>query len=144
MLNAKNLRSIRLKKKYAAKFVGLFVIAKRIGRQAYQLKLTPNYKAIHYTFYVSLLEPYQRGEDVQPPLEEIEGEEEQEVKEILNKRIERDSTPKWHIKWKGQSDTTTQEPAEHLRNAQDIVKTYKQQEPRVPQRRLLRKRGQLA
>ena len=126
MLNAKNLRSMRLKKKYAAKFVGPFVIAKQIGRQAYQLKLTPNYKAIYYTFYVSLLEPYKRGEDVQPPLEEIKGKEEQEVEEILNKRIKKDSTPKQHIKQKGQSNTTTQELVEYLRNAQNIVKRYKQ------------------
>lgn len=45
-------------KKLADKFIGLFEVEQQISTNTYRLKLLEEYKRIHPTFHVSLLEPY--------------------------------------------------------------------------------------
>ena len=74
MLTAKNLRTLRPKKKFASKFVGPFKVEELIGRQAYRVALPPRIGSVHLVFYVSMLEPYYRSDDVAPLAEEVDSE----------------------------------------------------------------------
>jgi transposase InsO family protein len=79
LLSSKNIKTVRTSKKLDHRFLGPFPIKKRIGRQAYRLKLPVKYSRPHDVFHVSLLEPYQQrpGESldlIQPDL--VDGEEE--------------------------------------------------------------------
>ena len=56
LLRSVNIRTLRLKKKIDHRQFNSFTILKRINSQAYQLKLSQKYDAIHDVFYVSLLE----------------------------------------------------------------------------------------
>ena len=55
MLSTKNLQLRKASKKLSNKFIGPFRVAKRIGKNAYQLDLPKEYGRVHPTFYVSLL-----------------------------------------------------------------------------------------
>ena len=57
ILIIKNLKQKRLSKKLSYKFIEFFRIKNKVGAQAYRLRLSTFYW-IHYTFYISLLEPY--------------------------------------------------------------------------------------
>lgn len=125
MLMAKNLRTIRPKKKYAARFVGPFKIEEKIGRQAYRLALSPRMGAIHPVFHVSLLEPYYRSGNVAPPPEEVEGEEEWEVEAVCGIGKTVDGKTQYLVKWKGYPEhESTWEPAQNLRHAGDAIQKY--------------------
>ena len=86
---------------------------------------------IHNVFHASLLSTYrktaQHGPNfINPPPEEIDGEEEYEVAEILSHRgpLGRRS---YLVSWKGYSSAeNTWEPEKNLRHAQTILKMYKQ------------------
>lgn len=122
---AKNLRTTRPKKKFAARFIGPFKVEERHGLQAYRLALPPQMSAIHPVFHVSLLEPYHRSGDVCPPPEEVEGEEEWEVEAVCGVGKMIDGTTKYLVKWKGYPEhEATWEPAEHLRHARGAIQKY--------------------
>lgn len=79
MLATKNLRRLRPSKKLSDRYLGPFEVIEVIGkhRQAYRLKLEPEYK-FYDVFHVSLLEPWHgRAETVAKlPSIEIDGYEE--------------------------------------------------------------------
>src|SRR6185436_9448782 len=64
LLRAKHITTSRPSKKFDARYLGPFTIAKRIGKLAYRLDLPPSMARVHPVFNVSLLEPW-----VQPPAE---------------------------------------------------------------------------
>ncbi|TKX19704.1 hypothetical protein C1H76_8150 [Elsinoe australis] len=126
MLNCKNLRTLRPKKKFAAKYIGPFTVAETVGHQAYRLQLLARMKAIHPTFHVSLLEPYRRSDDVAPPPLEIEGVEEYEAEEVVDKGLI-DGKIHYRVRWKGYPDEeSTWEPSENLRNARELVRQFEE------------------
>ena len=89
-LLGKNIMMIHLKDKLAPKLHRPFVIEKKLGPVIFKLKLLPTWK-IHPVFYASLITPYRETIAYRPNFEQllpdlIEGKEEYEVKEILNKR----------------------------------------------------------
>ena len=89
-LSGKNITMTHSKDKLAPKLYGPFVIEKKIGPVTFKLKLPPTWK-IHPMFHASLITPYKEtfahGPNFkQPPPDLIEGKEEYEVEEILNKR----------------------------------------------------------
>ena len=89
-LSGKNIMTTHPKDKLAPKLHGPFVIEKRIGPVTFKLKLLPTWK-IHPVFHASLITPYTEtiahGPNFkQPPPDLIEGKEEYEVEEILDKR----------------------------------------------------------
>ena len=92
----KNIRTTRPCQKLDVKRMGPFNVLGIIGdsKLAYKLELPRRMRQIHPVFHVSLLEPYRENQwegrvQPAPPPEEIEGELEYEVKEILDSKIVR-------------------------------------------------------
>ena len=78
----------------------------KIGTSVYKLAL-PTSMAIHNTFHISLLEPYQHNQfpsqirEPPPPIQ-IEGEDEYELDEIIDSRLHYNKL-QYRAKWKGSS-----------------------------------------
>ena len=92
---------------------------------------------IHPVFHVSLLKRYIENSEefpnriVKPPPPEIvDGEEEYEVEEILDKKVQqrgRRQDTKYLVKWKGYPDhDATWEPASALTNAPEAIKNFEE------------------
>jgi transposase InsO family protein len=138
-LDARNLRTLRPQKKLDWKNIGPLEVLEAVSPHAYKLKLPPAMRT-HPVFHVNLLRP--AGTDPQPgqrlalpPPVEIDGAEEFEVQEILNSRWERRGrgSPKlrYTVRWTGY-DNPTEEPAEYLENAQQIIANYHRRYPDRP------------
>ena len=127
MLSAKNIRTKRPAKKLDHRFLGPFSIEEAVGKQAYRLKLPQTYSRIHPVFHVSLLEPYfqREGADNAPPEPlPVEGQDEWEVEEILDMRIQNKGTF-YLVRWKGFSpDHDSWQPETDLTHAQEKVQQY--------------------
>ena len=130
-LEGKNLHLHYLMKKLAPKWEGLFKISQVISLLAYCLCLLLTCK-IHDVFHTSLLLSYHkmakhRPNFINPPPEEIEGEEEYKVTEILSHQ----GSPGcrlYLVSWKGYSSAeNTWEPEQNLKNTSAILMSYKQQ-----------------
>ena len=102
----------------------------------YQLELTPQMR-IHDVFHVSLLEPYLEnkleGRVQEAPLPEIvEGEEEWEVKEVLDSKVSRGKLL-YFVDWEGFGPKDqTWEPVEHVANATDAIAGFHRRYPHRP------------
>jgi len=86
-----NIKTPRPSKKLDYKKIGPFKILAKIGTSGYKLALPPS-MAIHNTFHISLLEPYQDNRfpsqiKERPPPIKIEGEDEYELDEIIDSRL---------------------------------------------------------
>ena len=129
MLAARNLRQRRLSRKLSDQYLGLFRIINILGTQAYKLELPENWK-IHSVFHVSLLKPYVRKEGENPlndnPPELINNVEEWSVEAILDEKGAKGKRY-YLVKWEGYSDNfNSWEPSEHLKNAPDLVQSFKE------------------
>ena len=116
-------------KKLAPRQEGPFEISHVISPLAYHLRLLPTWK-IHDVFHASLLSTYRETAKhgpnfINPPPEEIEGEEEYKVANILSHR----GTPgrqTYLVSWKGYSSAeNTWESETNLQHAQTLLKRYK-------------------
>lgn len=123
------------------------MILEKIGKISYRLELQSRWR-IHNVFHASLLEPYRantlQGRAVtRPEPEEIEGEMEYEVEEILQSEI-RSSKRKvkgrvktyrtlfYLVKWKGYpEDECSWEPGSHLGSAEKEVERFHQDNPKA-------------
>ena len=90
-LDWKNLKTSHPAIKLHAKQQGPFTITNVISHVAYQLDLPKNLK-IHNVFHASLLSPYKETKDhgpnfTEPPPDLVDGEEEWEVKKVLDARL---------------------------------------------------------
>ena len=105
-LEGRNLQIDRPLTKLAPKRYGPFKIGKVLSPITYQLELPPQWK-IHDVFHADLLTPYHETElhgpnFTRPPPDLIDGEEEYEVKEIVQSRkYGRQRKVQYLIKWKG-------------------------------------------
>jgi hypothetical protein len=101
------------------KHFGPFQVTELLGKTTYRLDLPSHWK-IHNAFHANLLIPYQETQEhghnfTEPPPELIEGQEEWEVEQILDKRVHR-RKEQYLIKWKGYSDAhNSWEPKENIR-----------------------------
>ena len=129
-LEGKNLRLHYPTRKLAPRREGPFEISHIISPLAYHLRLPPTWK-IHDVFHASLLSTYRETAEhgpnyANPPPEEIEGEEEYEIAEILSHR----GSPgrrSYLVSWQGYSSAAnTWEPEWNLQHTQTILKEYKQ------------------
>jgi len=114
--------------KLVPKFIGLYKVAKVIPPMAYKLELPPSFK-LHPVFHVSLLKQYNRQNNYPipqpPPLEIINGQQEWEVEEILNKKTIRRKVF-YLVKWKSYPlHEATWEPVENLENCDDLRRKFK-------------------
>lgn len=115
LLRNKNIAQKRPARKIDYRYVGPFQIAEKVGQQAYRLILTPQYRTIHPTVHVSLLEPYHGNphEANQRPGPIQVG----DADEWLVERILQESKDKKHyyVKWAGYGDEeNTWEPLAHV------------------------------
>ena len=86
-LEGTNLKIPYETQKLSPKWYGPFRVATKISDMAYQLELPKTWK-IHPTFHASLLTPYKeteahRSNFLELPLDDIKGEQEWEVEQIL-------------------------------------------------------------
>ena len=102
LLEGENLRTNQPAKKLDHRRFGPFKVEKKIGERAYCLKLPATWK-VHPVFHISKLLPYHRGSTTTvspPPPDIVEGEPEQEIENILDKRVRRGKT-QYLVKWHG-------------------------------------------
>jgi hypothetical protein len=131
-LSGKNIQTKQPCKKLDHRFYGPYPVAERISRQAYRLNLSQQVANIHDVFHVSLLEPYvsegQRAAKP-PPLIEVEGAAEYEVKEILCSGY-RHCVFRYLVKSKGYlADEAEWLPESRLEHAQDLVRESHESHP---------------
>jgi len=117
--------------------IGPFKILAKIGTSAHKLGL-PLSMAIHNTFHISLLEPYQDNRfpsqiKEPPPPMQIEGEDEYELDEIIDSRLHYHQL-QYRAKWKGYSPEHDKVwyPAENLNNAEHTVQRFHRRYPGKP------------
>jgi hypothetical protein len=138
-LMRRNIRTTRPSQKLNVKRMGPFKIVKVVGDEklAYRLELPKRMGRIHSVFHVSLLEPYHENQwagrvQEPPPPEEIEGELEYEVKEILDSKVVRGRL-KYLVEWVGYGpEECTWESAEDVENARGLVASFHLAHPNRP------------
>jgi len=132
-----NIKTMRPSKKLDYKKIGPFKILAKIGTSAYKLALPPS-MAIHNTFHISPLEPYQDNrfpsqiEEPTPPIQ-IEGEDEYELDEIIDSRLHYNKL-QYRAKWKGYSPEHDKVwyRAENFNNAEHTVQRFHRRYPGKP------------
>ncbi|MBW0586840.1 hypothetical protein O181_126555 [Austropuccinia psidii MF-1] len=138
-LSSKNIKSIRPTKKLSERWLGPFQILKKVITHAYHLKLPSQWKSIHPVFHISLLEPAKtptipNWHQEPPPPIIIDEEEEWEVSQILDSKLKRRKLG-YLVKWKGfsqDSERSTCDPAETLKNCPELVKDFHSLYPDIP------------
>ncbi|MBW0565262.1 hypothetical protein O181_104977 [Austropuccinia psidii MF-1] len=138
-LSSKNIKSSRPTKKLSERWLGSFPILKKVSTNAYHLKLLSQWKSIYPVFHISLLEAVKtstipnRYQEPPPPII-IEEEEEWEVSQTMDSKLKRRKL--WYlVKWKGfsqDSERSTWEPAENLKNCLELVKHFYSFYPEKP------------
>jgi len=133
----RNIKTTRLLKKLDYKKIGQIKILAKIGTSAYILALPPS-MAIHNTFHISLLEPYQDSRfpsQIKEPLSpiQIEGEDEYKLDGIIDSRLHYNKLH-YRAKWKGYSPEHDKVwyPAENFNNAEHTVQRFHRRYPRKP------------
>ncbi|MBW0532244.1 hypothetical protein O181_071959 [Austropuccinia psidii MF-1] len=109
------------------RWLGPFLILKKVSTHAYHLKLPSQWKSIQPVFHISLLEPVKtstipnRHQEPPPPII-IKEEEEWEVSQILDSKLKRGKL--WYlVEWKGfrqDSKRPTWEPTEKPKNCPEL------------------------
>ncbi|MBW0575182.1 hypothetical protein O181_114897 [Austropuccinia psidii MF-1] len=128
-LSSKNIKPTRPTKKLSERWLGPFPILKKFSTHSYHLKLPSQWKSINPVFHISLLQPVKtsiipnRNQEPSPPII-IEEEVEWEVSQILDSKLNRGKL--WYlVEWKGfsqDSERSTWEPTENLKNVPELVK----------------------
>jgi len=133
----RNTKTTRPSKKPDHKKIGHFKILAKIGTRADKLALPPS-MAIHNTFHISLLEPYQDNlfpTQIKEPLPsiQVEGEEEYELDKILDwwlhyKMLE------YRAMWKGYSPEHDKVwyPPENFNHAEHAIQRFHRRYPGRP------------
>ncbi|MBW0527691.1 hypothetical protein O181_067406 [Austropuccinia psidii MF-1] len=138
-LSSKSIESTRPTKKLSERWLGPFLILKKISTHAYHLKFPSQWKCVHPVFHISLLEtvktstiPNPHQEPLSPII--IEEEEEWKVSQILDSKFKRRNL--WYlVEWKGFSqdpERSTWEPAEKLKNCPELFKYFHSLYPDTP------------
>ena len=130
-LEGRNLCTNQPTAKLAARRHGPFPVKQVLSPVTYKLSL-PSTWNIHPVFHTDLLTPYRatpfHGENYQhPPAELVQGQEEYEVKAVLDKRhYGRKKKRQYLVKWKGYLDSNN-EWVDHVdMHAPEAIKEYEE------------------
>ncbi|TPX48045.1 hypothetical protein SeLEV6574_g02282 [Synchytrium endobioticum] len=135
MVSTKNVRTERPTKKLDYKWMGPYLIKRKINNVAYEVELPRNIR-IHPVFHVSLLKRYIRPTDLsrqlpKPPPIQVADEDGYVIKEILDVR-RRGKGFEYLIDWEGfGAEDRTWEPRKSL-NDDTLLKKWHQQHPDKP------------
>ena len=110
---AKHIKTTRPTAKFSEKYLGPFKVLERVGTHSYKIQLPHYLRLIHPIFHVSQLEPSMPNEipnrtQTPPPPIEVDGEEEYEVAEILDSKLDRRYRRcplRYYIRWSGYEGT---------------------------------------
>jgi len=136
-VSPRNIKTTRPSKKLDYKKIGPCKMSAKIGTSAYKLAVPPS-MAIHNTFHISLLEPYQDNrfpsqiKEPLPPIK-IEGEDEYELDEIIASRLHYNKL-QYRAKLKGYSPEhdKVSYSAENFNNAEHTVQRFHGRYSRKP------------
>ena len=110
---AKHIKSTRPTEKFSEKYLGPFKVIEKADSVSYKLQLPDYLRRIHPVFHVSQLEPVtpnsipNRIQPPPPPIE-VDGEEEYNVAEVLDSKIDkryRRCPLRYYIRWAGYEGT---------------------------------------
>lgn len=110
---AENIRTTRPTPKFSERYLGPFTVLEQVGPLSYRIELPDYMRLIHPVFHVSQIEPYvpstipNRTQPPPPPIE-IDGEEEYEVAEVLDSKVDRrrKACPLlYYVRWHGYEGT---------------------------------------
>ena len=127
LLEGENLQTNRPAKKLDHRRFGPFKVEKKVGELAYHLKLPFTWK-VHPVFHVSKLLPYYRDDTMaptSPPQDIINGEPQQEIEDILDRRVRRGKL-QYLVKWRGfPMEENEWKNERDLKNAQELLNDFK-------------------
>jgi len=133
----RNIKTKRLSTKLDYKKIGPLKILAKIGTSTYKLALLPS-RAIHNTFHISLLAPYQDNRFPSqikgyPPPIQIEGEDEYELDEIIDSQLHYNKF-EYRAKRKSYSPEYAKVwyPAETFNNTEHAVQRFHRHYPGKP------------
>jgi hypothetical protein len=134
-LSMRHFRTTRPAKKLDYKRSGPYTVSKVINQNAYKLDLPYTIRK-YIVFPVSLLDRYTPPTAGQPPSEPqptvVDDSDEWQVDQILDSK-RRYRKLHYLVQWAGYSSVRTSwEPAENLRNAQELVDDFHREHPRKP------------
>src|SRR5712672_2261482 len=133
-LEGKNIKRPYNSPKLSPKRYGPFRVVAKISPVAYKLQIPATWQ-VHDIFHTSLLTPYketvEHGKNfLEPPPDVIEGEEEWEVEQILDKRIfGRSKKLQFLVRWKGYSPAHDQWVNKEDMAADDLVRIFERENP---------------
>lgn len=141
-VKSKFFKTTRPSAKLADKYLGPFKIIAKVGPQSFTLELSETLRGVHPVFHVSMLEPATPntipGRIIPPPPPiEIDGEEEYEIADIVDSKIDRRFRKcplLYHVKWlgyEGTKDEYTWVTADNL-SAPDAVRDFHAAYPNKP------------
>jgi hypothetical protein len=130
-LDSRNIKTTRPAKKLDDKWFGPFEIQTKINRNAYRLKLPPNFRQVHPVFHVVKLRhhtpnpfPERPTLPPPPPPDIVDGIEEFVVEEIVDSRLFRGKL-QFLVKWHGYPDSDrTWEPAANCNNSPEAIANF--------------------
>src|SRR5712672_4164980 len=131
-LEGKNIKRPYDSPKLSPKRYGPFRVVAKISPVAYKLKIPATWQ-VHDVFHASLLTPYketvEHGKNfLEPPPDVIEGEEEWEVEQILEKRhFGRGKRIQYLVRWKGYSPAHDQWIYKENMAVDDLIKIYERE-----------------
>ncbi len=117
--------------KLQKKRYGPFLVKEKLSGVTYKLKIPVKWK-IHPVFHIDLLTKYQEiemhGENYSPPPPDIiEGEEEQEVEQVVNKWVTKRGAVQYLDKWKGFPEAENERLSRKHMHADQAIQEYEQE-----------------
>src|SRR5712675_438526 len=133
-LEGKNIKRPYDSPKLSPKQYRPFRVVAKISSVAYKLQIPATWQ-VHNVFHASLLTPYketvEHGKNfLEPPPDIIEGEEEWEVEQILDRRIfGRSKKLQFLVRWKGYSPAHDQWVNKEDMAADDLIRIFERENP---------------
>ena len=134
LLNTRNLRlKLQGTRKFIPRFIGPYLIKKKVGRVSYELDLKNELGRIHPVFHISLLRPYDASSGMAKPPSPvmIDGEPEWPVERILDHRDHKISEKSrrtrrsFLVKWAGYGhEQNSWEEESDCKNCKDLIQDY--------------------